>query len=89
MKWLLLLTTMLLSVEAYGVAFCALRDPVQQIKTLYPNYVAYESEVRNIKAARCQRLLVRLVLAPTYWRKCSPLQGSIKLQRTSLRVPID
>jgi hypothetical protein len=37
MKWLLLLMTMLLSVEAYGVAFCALRDPVQQIKTLYPN----------------------------------------------------
>jgi hypothetical protein len=27
MKWLLLLTTVLLSVEAYGVAFCALRDP--------------------------------------------------------------
>ena len=57
MKWLLLLTTMLLSVEAYGVAFCALRDPVQQIKTLYPNYVAYESEVRNIKAAQANARL--------------------------------
>ena len=57
MKWLLLLMTMLLSVEAYGVAFCALRDPVQQIKTLYPNYVAYESEVRNIKAAQANARL--------------------------------
>ena len=57
MKWLLLLTTMLLSVEAYGVAFCALRDPVQQIKTFYPNYVAYESEVRNIKAAQANARL--------------------------------
>ena len=51
MKWLLLIVSVVVSTNAYGVAFCALRDPVQQIKTLYPDYVAYESEVRDIKAA--------------------------------------
>ena len=30
MKWLLLLTSIIVSINAYGVAFCALRDPVQK-----------------------------------------------------------
>ena len=57
MKWLLIIASVLLSTNAYGVAFCALRDPVAQIKTLYPNYVAYESEVRNIKASQANERL--------------------------------
>ena len=57
MKWTLLIIGLLISVESYGVAFCALRDPVQQINALFPGYTDYESEVKSITASTANAFL--------------------------------
>jgi hypothetical protein len=35
--------------QAYAVAFCSLRDPVQQIQQMYPGYTDFSSEIRDLK----------------------------------------
>lgn len=59
MRGLIFIVGILFSVESFGVAFCALRDPIQQINALFPGYSDYESEVKSINASTANAFLAQ------------------------------
>jgi len=53
------LVLLLLTTEVLAVAFCSLRDPVQQIQTMYPGFTGYTSEVRELKPSVAKSFIDR------------------------------
>ena len=58
-RMLVALVTLLLTTEVFAVAFCSLRDPVQQIQTMYPGFTGYTSEVRELKPSVAKSFIDR------------------------------
>lgn len=58
-RMLVALVTLLLTTEVFAVAFCSLRDPVQQIQTMYPGFTGYTSEVRELKPSVAKAFIDR------------------------------
>ena len=58
-RMLVALVALLLTTEAFAVAFCSLRDPVQQIQTMYPGFTGYTSEVRELKPSVAKSFIDR------------------------------
>ena len=57
MRGLILVLGVFFAFESFAVAFCALRDPIQQINALFPGYSDYESEVKSINASTANAFL--------------------------------